>query len=101
LGTPDAGALAASQARRYALAHQVGSLPELRDEAEFKLTVQGDAPGALALAQTNFCTQRDYEDTSILQRAALAAGRPQALRLLQAWASTQKLALPQTADAGS
>ncbi|HJW47039.1 MAG TPA: hypothetical protein VJ484_11195, partial [Lysobacter sp.] len=88
-----AAALAAAQARRYALAHALGSEPELRDEAEFLLALRHDPVAALELAQRNFRTQRDYEDVDILQRAALAAQRPQALGPLQAWAQSQRLSL--------
>ncbi len=93
LGTTDAPALVASQGRRYALAHAVGSQPELRDEAEYLLTLRGDAPAALRLALRNFEQQRDVEDIDILQRAALATGHPEALAGLQAWARSQQLAL--------
>jgi hypothetical protein len=94
VGTDEAPALIASQGRRYALAHAVGSQPELRDEAEYLLTLRGDAPAALRLALRNFEQQRDVEDVDILQRAAFAAGHPEALVGLQAWARSQQLALP-------
>ena len=93
---PEAAALEQAQARRYQLAHALGSQPEMRDEAEFLLTVRGDAPAALALAQKNFEQQRDFEDVGLLQRAALAAKRPVVLDTLSAWAKTQHLELAQT-----
>lgn len=93
-GRTDAPALIAAQARRYELAHAVGSQPELRDEAEFLLTLRGDAAGALVLAQRNFAAQRDYEDVDVLRRAAIAAKNPQALQPLRDWAASQQLALP-------
>lgn len=93
LHTPDAAALAQAQARRYQLAHALGSQPEMRDEAEFLLSVRGDAPAALALAQRNFEQQRDFEDVGLLQRAALAARRPEVLGPLRNWAATQHLPL--------
>lgn len=89
-----APALVAAQGRRYALARALGSEPELRDEAEYLLTLRGDAVAALALAQRNFEAQRDHEDVDILQRAAIAAGQPAALAPLQAWAASQRLRLP-------
>ena len=95
---PQAGALADAQGRRYQLAHQLGTQPEMRDEAEFLLTLRGNALAALALAQRNFTQQRDYEDVSVLRRAAAAAGRPEALADLQAWARSQKV--PLSADPG-
>ena len=90
---PEAAALALAQARRYQLAHALGSQPEMRDEAEFLLSVRGDALAALALAQKNFEQQRDFEDVGLLQRAALAAKRPEALDNLRVWAASQHLPL--------
>jgi hypothetical protein len=90
---PEAPALAQAQARRYQLAHALGSQPEMRDEAEFLLSVRGDAAAALGLAQRNFEQQRDFEDVGLLQRAAVAARRPEALDALRTWAATQHLPL--------
>lgn len=86
--------LVQAQAARYALAHQVGSQPEMRDEAEFLLTLRGQAGPALALALANFQDQRDYEDVDILQRSAEAAGRDDALAPMRQWAAAQRLPLP-------
>ncbi|MFL6591721.1 MAG: hypothetical protein ACJ8GK_03305 [Luteimonas sp.] len=94
VGAPDSARLVASQGRRYALAYAVGAQPEMRDEAEYLLTLRGEAPAALQLALLNFRQQRDVEDVDILQRAALAAGQPQALAGLRAWMHSQQLALP-------
>jgi tetratricopeptide (TPR) repeat protein len=77
--------------RRFRMARSLGAEPELRDEAEYQLALRGDAPGALALALRNFETQRDAEDVRILERAALAAGRPEALRPMRAWQREQGL----------
>lgn len=93
LGLPQAAVLTASQGRRYALAHEVGTQPEMRDEAEFLLTLRGNPVAALALAQRNFENQRDYEDVDILRRAAHAAHRPDALAELERWTGSQHLAL--------
>ncbi|HEV8694863.1 MAG TPA: tetratricopeptide repeat protein [Lysobacter sp.] len=93
-----AAPLVAIQARRFAAAHAAGSPVELRDEAEFLLVARNDAPAALTLAQANFRTQRDYEDVTLLQRAAMAAQRTDALQSLQAWAVTQHLSLPPTPE---
>lgn len=90
-GRSEARALVTSQARRYALAHAVGSQPEMRDEAEFLLTLNGRVDAALVLALRNFAEQRDYEDVDILIRAALAANRQQALAPLRVWAKEQGL----------
>ncbi|MDQ3038906.1 MAG: hypothetical protein M3Q51_04405 [Pseudomonadota bacterium] len=97
-GRPEAAQLADGQARRYALARSVGMEPELRDEAELLLTLRGDAPAALALALRNFESQRDYEDVDLLQRAAAAAKRPDALAGLAAWARREGITLPARGD---
>ncbi|MEO6263874.1 MAG: hypothetical protein ABIO58_02735, partial [Luteimonas sp.] len=98
---PSAPALIEAQGRRYALAHALGSQPEIRDEAEYMLTLRGDAASALALAMRNFENQRDYEDVNLLQRAAKAAGRPDALEPMQAWARSQQLDLPPLPGGGA
>jgi tetratricopeptide (TPR) repeat protein len=95
-GLPQAAVLTASQGRRYALAHAVGTQPEMRDEAEYLLTLRGNASAALELAQRNFESQRDYDDVDILRRAAMAAHRPDALAELDRWAGSQHLALVPT-----
>lgn len=91
IGDPSATALAQQQSRRYALARQLGSQPELREEAEFMLTIVKDAGTALQLAQRNFEQQRDFEDVEILRRAARAANRPDAMVPVRAWAKAQGL----------
>jgi Tfp pilus assembly protein PilF len=88
----EADALSAAQARRYALARELGGVPELRDEAEFELSVRGDATAALALAQRNFASQRDYEDAGVLRRAAAAAGQRKVLASLEQWSRAQGIA---------
>jgi len=85
----EARALAEAQARRYQLARELGGVPELRDEAEFALSVQADPVAALALAQRNFASQRDYEDASVLRRAATAAGQHAVLASLDRWSQAQ------------
>jgi len=91
--SPDAQRLAKAQQRRYELAYAAGGEPELRDEAEFLLTLRNDAAGALKVALRNFESQRDQEDVDILRRAAFAAKRPDALRPLYSWAKSQQLPL--------
>ena len=80
-----AEALRAAQGRRYRLAREAG-LP-----AEIMLTLEHAPDAALALALENFQSQRDFEDVQLLQRAAQAAGKPQALQPMQAWARAQQL----------
>jgi Tfp pilus assembly protein PilF len=93
-GRDDAKALADSVARRFALSRTLGIEPDLRDEAEYALVLARDPAAALPLAERNFAEQRDYEDVELLRRAALAAGRPQAWRPVEAWARSQDLSRP-------
>ena len=90
---PQAAALAAAQARRYALSEQTGVEPELREQAEFLLVHGRDPARALKIALQNFEDQRDVEDIEILRRAARAANRPEALASLEQWARTQRVTL--------
>jgi Tfp pilus assembly protein PilF len=88
---PEASALAEAQASRYRLARALGNTPELRDEAEFELSLRGDPAAALALAQRNFTTQRDAEDVDLLRRAAAAARQPEVGARIDAWSRKQGL----------
>jgi hypothetical protein len=88
---PGAARLARELGRRYALAHSVGSQPEMRDEADYLLQLRGQPLQALALAQRNFQQQRDREDIDVLVRAAVAARRPDAIAAVRAWAGPEGL----------
>jgi hypothetical protein len=92
LGRSDATALRDALERRFARVRALGSTPELRDEAEFRLTLRADAEAALALAQDNFATQKDSEDVDLLLRAATAAGRARVVAETQAWARANGVA---------
>jgi Tfp pilus assembly protein PilF len=48
----------------------------LREEAEFRLSLSGDAEAALTLAEANWAIQKEPEDLRLLLRAALAANAP-------------------------
>ncbi len=93
-GDADASRKAADLAQRYARTRSVGMLPELRDEAELELAM-GNRERALELALLNFRSQRDFEDTELLVRAAAATDRPQALEPAHAWARGENLELPE------
>ena len=94
LGVGQAAALVAAQGRRYATAHAAGARPELRDEAEYWLSLRDAPEPALALALENFDRQRDAEDVDVLLRAARAAGRPDARQAVLRWARAQGVRLP-------
>ena len=97
-GSADAAVLGARLGRRFQLARQTGSATELRDEAEYHLALRKDAAKGLELALENFRTQRDREDQELLQSAARASGRADALAGMRAWAKTERLRID--ADAG-
>lgn len=97
-GTTDAAMLGDRLGKRFQLARQTGSETELRDEAEYHLALRNDAAKGLQLALENFRTQRDREDQELLQQAASAGRRPDALDGMQAWAKTERLALDQATE---
>ncbi len=90
-GLPDAKQWAAQLARRFQLARQTGTDTELRDEAEYFLVVRQNPEQGLKLALENFRTQRDLEDEELLERAALAMHRPEALQVLRDWEKSQQI----------
>ncbi len=92
-------AIANSLENNYAIARKLGRAPEVRDEAEFMLTLRGKPQQALTLAQYNFRDQRDEEDVDLLVRAAMAARQPEALKPLREWAKSQRLPLTNVAEA--
>lgn len=92
LKSPDSAELTRQLSARYALAHSLGTVPEMRDEAELLLAT-GKSAAALALAKKNFETQRDYEDVDLLQRASRAANDPTALKRIDDWARGESIDL--------
>ncbi|WP_189453250.1 tetratricopeptide repeat protein [Cognatilysobacter bugurensis] len=93
-GRTDARDLGQMLASRFELARQLGLEPDLRDEAEYWLTLRNDPKRALPLAQRNFEHQRDREDVDLLRRASTAAESPQAWAPVAAWAASQNVELP-------
>jgi hypothetical protein len=78
LHDPRAGADAAALKQRFAAARLRGETFHEREQARLALDVDGDAAGALALAQANWARQKEPADALLLLRAALAAGRAEA-----------------------
>ncbi len=83
LHSPQAGAAAQDLRDRFDAARQRGESLHQREEARFLLEVQGDAAGALKLAQQQWQLQKEPADAVLLARAAQAAGAPQALQPLR------------------
>ncbi|MDY7228179.1 tetratricopeptide repeat protein [Hyalangium rubrum] len=78
LDSPQAPALVAELASRYAASRLRGDAVHAREEARFALHIEKDFPRALALAEANWRVQREPWDTRLLLEAALAAGKPAA-----------------------
>ena len=78
---------------RFADALARGDTSHARERARFALTVRGDAPAALTLAQQNWTAQKEPADARLLIAAAQAAGRPEAARdameAARRWAGTR------------
>jgi len=90
-GLPDAKQWADQLAKSFELARQTGTDTELRDEAEYFLVVRQNPERGLQLALENFRTQRDLEDEELLERAAKAMRRPEALQTLRDWRKSQQM----------
>jgi uncharacterized protein (TIGR02996 family) len=78
LGAPEAPALAAELAERYAASRLRGDGLHAREEARFALQVEKAPDKALTLARAAWEAQREPWDARLLLEAALAAGNPEA-----------------------
>jgi len=75
----------AEMAARFEAARRRGDSLHRREEARFRLAVEGDLRGALALARDNWKVQREAADLRILVDAARAAHDAQALQVAADW----------------
>jgi len=75
-GDPRLGGWAAILNERFAAAKAGGVRIHQREEARFRLDVEGDAAGALVLAVQNWAVQKEPEDVRLLLECALAAKDP-------------------------
>ena len=75
---------------RFAAARARGDRTHEKEEARFVLA-QGDAAGALVLAQRNYALQREPADARILLEAALAARQPQAAAPALQWLQANRI----------
>jgi hypothetical protein len=85
---PQAPELAAELAARFDAARQRGDTTHRKEESRFVLSLQGDIPRALALAQQNWREQREPADARILLEAALAARDRAAAQPVLDWMKT-------------
>jgi tetratricopeptide (TPR) repeat protein len=72
-------------AARFDAARRLGDTVHRREEARFRLVIEGDAQGAVALARDNWAVQREPADLRILVEAARAAQDRSALAMANAW----------------
>jgi len=91
LGAPTFDAHIADLRERFAAGRQRGDTSHQREEARFTLYLLKDPPEALRLAEANWTQQREPWDVRILLEAALAAGAPEAARLVLDWLATAHL----------
>ena len=76
----------AELAARFDAAQRRGDATHRREEARFRLSIEGDARAAVRLARDNFAEQREPADVRILVEAATAARDADALALANRWA---------------
>jgi hypothetical protein len=85
----EADALIPQLQARFDAALARGDRSHAREQARFALDLLGNAPQALALAQSNWAWQREPADALLLLRAAAAAGLPAAGEPVRRWAREQ------------
>jgi tetratricopeptide (TPR) repeat protein len=78
-------------AARCDAARARGDTLHRREEARFRLEIEADAAGALALARANWDVQREPADLRILSAAADAASDDAAKRIVREWIAANKL----------
>ena len=81
----------AEMAARFDAARRRGDNLHRREEARFRLAVEGDTHGALMLARDNWKVQREPADLRILVDAARAANDAPTLRLATDWIAKTRL----------
>jgi predicted Zn-dependent protease len=78
-------------AARFDAARRRGDRLHQREEARFRLTIDGDAVAALALARDNWAVQREPADLRILVESARATGNAQVLRMAADWIANHRI----------
>jgi hypothetical protein len=81
----------AEMAARFDAARRRGDSLHRREEARFRLAVEGDIGGALTLARDNWNVQREPADLRIMVDAARAANDVPTLRLAIDWIAKNRL----------
>lgn len=92
---PDARASFAAHradlAARFDAARRRGDSLHRREEAQFRLSIEHDAPTALTLARDNWAVQREPADLRILIEAARAMNDRAALKVASDWVAATHL----------
>lgn len=78
-------------AARFDAARRRGDSLHRREEAQFRLSIEHDAPAALQLARDNWAVQREPADLRILVEAARATGNADALKIASDWVAATHL----------
>ena len=78
-------------AQRFDAARRRGDTVHRREEARFRLSIEGDARSALALARANWAVQREPADLRILFEAARACGDAAALKVAIDWVGANRI----------
>ena len=78
-------------ADRFAAAKARGDTLHLREEARFRLEIEGDVAAALALAKANWAVQREPADLRILAATARARGDASAMKTVQDWVAATRI----------
>lgn len=81
----------ADLAARFDAARRRGDSLHRREEARFRLDIENDAQGALALARANWDVQREPADLRILVDAARAANNADALAIAAQWITSTRM----------
>jgi predicted Zn-dependent protease len=81
----------ADLAARFDAARSRGDTLHQREEARFRLAIEGNARAALALARDNWKVQREPADLRILAEAARAANDAEAQRTVDDWIAGTRL----------
>ena len=81
----------ADLAARFDASRQRGDTVHRREEARFRLDLEHDASGALALARANWEVQREPADLRILAESARGAGDAATLRIASDWIAVHRL----------
>lgn len=84
---------------RFEASRQRGDVVHRREEARFRLELEGDARRALDLAKENWEVQREPWDARVLLEAAKAAGAAAEAKPVLEWLATTKLEDPFIAKA--